>query len=195
MPVEHEPQVGPTPVVEDDQTAAPEYEPSATGPNTSSDPSLPVDAIPHPDLVNEPASTPQSVLEPKVEPPVEPAVEPSTQPAKTSESKAHDEATPAQPQPMLDAPVPADVIPDPQPGPEKAADPAVPGPAVPEPTPNPLDSPSPDVPKQDLPPAVPENVLPPSSTPAATPVSHQRDASHSNPDRKVTRLSDYIRVR
>ena len=191
MPVEHEPQVGPTPVVEDDPNAAPANEPSATSPDKSSDPSLPVDAIPHSDPVNEPAATPPSVLEPKGEP----QIEPPTQPAETPENKAHDETTPALPQPMLDAPVPADVIPDPQPGPEKAVEPAVPEPAVPVPTPNPLDPPSPDVPNQDLPPAVPENVLPPSSTPAATPVSHQRDASRSKPERKVTRLSDYIRVR
>jgi hypothetical protein len=118
---------------------------------------------------------------------LEPAVTPQPQSVDTPIRKSNEAAAPAQPEPMLDAPVPGDVIPNRQPAPEKATAPTVPEPpAAPEP---------PGVPDQDLSPVVPENVLPPAAPPTATPASHHRDSTRAVPVRKASRLNEYLRVR
>lgn len=169
MPMAPEPEVGPTPVVEDEPNSGSPPKPSFVGPDTSPDPSLPVDGAPNP------------APKPNEEQPAVPLTQATESPAAKSPDKANTEPSP----PMLDAPAPADVIPNQQTEPEKAVEPA-----APQATPSP-----PEVPEQETPPAVPENVLPPASGPAATPVSYPHDVRRTVPVRKATRLGDYIRVR
>lgn len=200
VPLESDSGVGPTPTVDDNPVAPPDSQPPST---ILEPPSAASEASPAQPSVIVPVPAPKTEHTPKTEPVPKTKSGPMPTPESASETAPEsetlsdptpppaqdlkDESQPApQESPTLDAPVPADVIPNPLPPTNESST-------------RPSNEPSAKEPAkesdQDLQPAVPDNVLPPSRTPKATPTSRHDPVGRAAPTRSAYPRSDQTRTR